>query len=108
MKTVELIKNRIKNSRCAVLGFGVSNVPLVELLIECGNEITVHDKKDIEKLGEKAKLFSKQGVRFVTGENYLADSSIALDQCRALGFSGIHIVSDKVFDLMEEYVKEMV
>ncbi|MBO5716274.1 MAG: UDP-N-acetylmuramoyl-L-alanine--D-glutamate ligase [Clostridia bacterium] len=71
MKTVELIKNRIKNSRCAVLGFGVSNIPLVELLIQCGNEITVHDKKDIEKLGEKAKLFSKQGVRFVTGENYL-------------------------------------
>ena len=71
MKTVELIKNRIGNKRCAVLGFGVSNIPLVEILIQCGNEITVHDKKDIEKLGEKAKLFSSQGVRFVTGENYL-------------------------------------
>ena len=71
MKTVELIKNRIGNKRCAVLGFGVSNVPLVEVLLECVNEITVHDKKDIEKLGEKAKLFSSQGVRFVTGENYL-------------------------------------
>ncbi len=71
MKTVELIKNRIGNKRCAVLGFGVSNVPLVEVLIKCGNEITVHDKKDIEKLGDKAKLFSSQGVRFVTGENYL-------------------------------------
>ena len=71
MKTVELIKNRIGNARCAVLGFGVSNVPLVELLIECGNEITVYDKKDIEKLGEKARLFAEKGVRFVTGENYL-------------------------------------
>ena len=71
MKTVELIKNRIGNSRCAVLGFGVSNVPLVELLIECGNEIIVHDKKDIEALGEKARLFEEKGVRFVTGENYL-------------------------------------
>ena len=71
MKTVELIKNRIGNKRCAVLGFGVSNVPLVEVLIKCGNEITVHDKKDIEKLGDKAKLFSSQGVLFVTGENYL-------------------------------------
>ena len=54
-----------------MLGFGVSNVPLVELLIECGNEITVYDKKDIEKLGEKARLFAEKGVRFVTGENYL-------------------------------------
>ena len=71
MKTVELIKNRIGNKRIAVLGFGVSNIPLVEILLQCGNEITVHDKKDIEKLGDKAKLFSSQGVRFVTGENYL-------------------------------------
>ena len=71
MKTVELIKNRIKNARCAVLGFGVSNVPLVELLIECGNEITVHDKKNIEKLGNKAREFSEKGVKFITGENYL-------------------------------------
>ena len=71
MKTVELIKNRIGNSRCAVLGFGVSNVPLVELLIECGNEITVYDKKDIEALGEKARFFEEKGVRFVTGEDYL-------------------------------------
>lgn len=71
MKTVELIKNRIKNARCAVLGFGVSNIPLVEVLLECGNEIIVHDKKNIEKLGPKAKEFAKQGVRFVTGENYL-------------------------------------
>ena len=71
MKTVELIKNRIKNARCAVLGFGVSNIPLVELLIECGNEIIVHDKKALDKLGEKAIEFSNRGVRFVTGENYL-------------------------------------
>ena len=71
MKTVELIKNRIKNARCTVLGFGVSNIPLVELLIECGNEITVHDKKDIDKLGNKAKEFSEKGVKFITGENYL-------------------------------------
>lgn len=71
MKTVELIKNRIKNARIAVLGFGVSNIPLVELLIECGNEITVHDKKSISALGEKAKTFAGQGVNFVTGDNYL-------------------------------------
>ena len=71
MKTVELIKNRIGNKRIAVLGFGVSNIPLVEILIQCGNQITVHDKKNVEKLGEKAMLFQRQGVRFVTEENYL-------------------------------------
>lgn len=71
MKTVELIKNRIGNARVAVLGFGVSNIPLVELLIECGNEVTVHDKSDFEKLNPKAKDFLARGVKFVTGEKYL-------------------------------------
>ncbi len=71
MKTAALIKNRIKNAKIAVLGFGVSNIPLVELLIECGNEITVHDKNNIEKLDPRATLFAERGVKFVTGEGYL-------------------------------------
>ncbi len=71
MKTVELIKNRIKNARVAVLGFGVSNIPLVELLIAGGNEVCVHDKKDFEKLDSRAKVFAEQGVRFINGNNYL-------------------------------------
>lgn len=71
MKTVELIKNRIGNARCAVLGFGVSNIPLVELLIECGNEITVHDKNDFDKLDVRAKDFAARGVKFVCGATYL-------------------------------------
>ena len=50
MKSAEMIKNRIGNARCAVLGFGVSNIPLVELLSECGNEITVHDRNDLCKV----------------------------------------------------------
>lgn len=71
MKTVELIKNRIGNARCAVLGFGVSNIPLVELLIECGNKITVHDKNDFDKLDARAKEFAARGVKFVCGATYL-------------------------------------
>jgi NDP-sugar pyrophosphorylase family protein len=29
-----------------------------------------------------------------------------LEDCRALGFSGIHILSDKVLDFMAQYVEE--
>ena len=54
MKTSTLIKNRIENASCAVLGLGVSNIPLVELLLECGNKITVYDKSSLENLGDKA------------------------------------------------------
>ena len=71
MKTVELIKNRIKNARCAVLGFGVSNIPLVELLLECGNEIIVHDKNSFDKLDARSIAFAERGVKFITGEDYL-------------------------------------
>ena len=59
MKTSALVKNRIKNARCAVLGFGVSNIPLVEILLECGNSITVHDKNGIDKLDPRAKEFQE-------------------------------------------------
>ena len=71
MKTSTLIKNRIGNARCAVLGFGVSNIPLVEMLIECGNEITVYDKNDFNNLDARAKDFANRGVKFITGEKYL-------------------------------------
>ncbi len=73
MKSSVLIKNKIGNARCAVLGFGVSNIPLVELLVECGNEVTVHDKNDFDKLDSRARALAECGVRFVTGESYLDD-----------------------------------
>lgn len=71
MKTSDIIKNRIGNKRVAILGFGVSNAPLTEILIECGNEITVYDKTDLTLLGQRAKALSERGVRFITGEGYL-------------------------------------
>ena len=42
----------------------------------------------------------------VTGEVILSDGSLTEEQCFAFPFSGIHIMSDKVFDLMEGYVQE--
>ncbi len=41
-----------------------------------------------------------------TGDYSLADKSLKVDDCLAYGFSGIHIMSDKVFALMDEYVDE--
>jgi NDP-sugar pyrophosphorylase family protein len=40
-----------------------------------------------------------------TGDYRIADESIALEDCVRYGFSGIHILSDKVLGLMEEYAK---
>ena len=38
-----------------------------------------------------------------TGEVRSPYTDIRPDECRKLAFSGIHIISDKVFDVMEEY-----
>ena len=56
-------------------------------------------------------LFHPETMRLVgwhntdSGAHHLADDSIALEDCRALGFSVIHILSDKVLGLMEEYAR---
>lgn len=56
-------------------------------------------------------LFHPETMRLVgwhntnTGDHHLADDSMALEDCARYGFSGIHILSDKVLGLMEEYAK---
>lgn len=41
-----------------------------------------------------------------TGDQILVDPQVDPEKCVALAFSGIHILSDKVFALMDEYVCE--
>ena len=41
-----------------------------------------------------------------TGEQFMADQNIEAQDCIALAFSGIHIISDRIFTLLDEYVKE--
>lgn len=56
-------------------------------------------------------LFHPETMRLVgwhntnTGDYHLADDTVALEDCTRYGFSGIHILSDKVLALMEEYAK---
>lgn len=64
--------DQIHSLHCAVLGFGVSNRPLVVFLLDLGaKSITVHDKKSVEELGEEAVALMARGVTFVTGDTYL-------------------------------------
>lgn len=57
-------------------------------------------------------LFAPDTMRLVgwmntdTGDYHVAEDGIAPSACRALAFSGIHILSDKVPALMQEYVNE--
>lgn len=42
----------------------------------------------------------------VTGQTLMAVPSVNPSECLSLGFSGIHIMSDTIFPLMEEYVNK--
>lgn len=41
----------IKGKKVGVLGIGVSNIPLINFLLELGAEVTAFDKKDETQLG---------------------------------------------------------
>ncbi len=70
----EKILEKLRTSHIAVLGFGVSNIPLVRFLLDIGaTNITVHDKKEWEALGEAAQEYREAGVRFMTGSDYLEE-----------------------------------
>lgn len=57
-------------------------------------------------------LFHPETMRLVgwynaaDGNTFMADPSLNKENCRMLAFAGIHILSDKIFDHMDEYIKE--
>lgn len=60
---------------CAVIGIGVSNLPLIDFLCERGAKVVARDKKDITELSKNPALdietLCAKGVSFITGEGYL-------------------------------------
>lgn len=69
--TIQDFKEKAIGMKTAVIGIGVSNLPLVRMLADCDAEICVHDKRNAEQLGEVYDELTSLGVRFVLGEGYL-------------------------------------
>lgn len=68
-------KKSIKNKKISVVGIGVSNVPLIEFLLDGGANVTAHDKRTKEQLGEVYDKLKALGARFVLGDDYLDNIS---------------------------------
>ena len=60
------IADLAKGNDVSVLGFGISNRPLVTVLCRLGAHVTVYDQRSAEELGEAACSASECGVRFTT------------------------------------------
>ena len=62
----------LQGKTITVIGLGVSNRPLLKLLLDAGYNVTVRDKRPAEKFGEDdAKKLEAAGCHLILGENYL-------------------------------------
>ncbi len=63
----------LKDKTVAVIGIGVSNQPLIRLLLKRGISVTACDKKSREELGTLGAELESLGARLQLGEGYLRD-----------------------------------
>lgn len=70
---LEEFNNYIKNKRVAIIGLGVSNVPLIDYLHNLGAKIVVFNNKPIDSLDSSIldKIYELK-IEYSFGENYLA------------------------------------
>ena len=61
----------LRGKKILVLGLGVSNRPLVRLLLEFGCDVMGCDRTPREKLDEEVLALEKAGCKLHVGENYL-------------------------------------
>ena len=71
--TIQEYLSSLRGKTAAVLGIGVSNTPLIELLCRSGVQVVACDKKSREALGERAAQLETLGARLCLGEHYLDD-----------------------------------
>ena len=63
----------LKGNTVTVIGIGVSNTPLIEMLCKSGNRVVACDRKSREALGETAERLETLGAVLKLGEDYLKD-----------------------------------
>ena len=68
---VDAYFERLRGKRAVVLGIGVSNRPLIRMLLEYGAEVTACDKTPREKLDEEVLALERLGAQLHVGEDYL-------------------------------------
>ena len=59
--TIQEYLSSLRGKTAAVLGIGVSNTPLIELLCRSGVQVIACDKKSREALGERAPQLEALG-----------------------------------------------
>ena len=71
----EQFKESVNGKKITVIGIGISNLPLINLLCENGANVTACDRKSEDALGEIAVKLKIRGVKLFLGEKYLENLS---------------------------------
>lgn len=71
MTKLEEFKKNINGANVNVIGIGISNMPLIRLLVKLGAKVTAFDAKDEKYLGDNYLQCCELGVKTVLGEDYL-------------------------------------
>ncbi len=69
--TLQEYLQSLRGRRLAVIGIGVSNQPLLKLLLEAGLDVTACDRKDRTALGAMAEELERAGCALRLGADYL-------------------------------------
>ncbi len=67
----ENLKIDFSGKRVALIGAGVSNMPLIAFIKAHGGIVTLREKKTAEELGARAEEIVRLGAELISGESYL-------------------------------------
>ena len=71
MSTIQEYLSELSGRSVTVIGMGISNIPLIKMLLRAGVEVTVRDKAPRERLAEQAQELESLGAKLIFGEQYL-------------------------------------
>ena len=73
MSTITEYLEELSGRSVTVIGMGISNVPLIKMLLRAGVKVTVRDKANREKVADLAQELESLGATLVLGPDYLKD-----------------------------------
>ena len=71
MSTITEYFESLRGQSIAIIGMGVSNTPLIRMMLRAGLKVTVCDKASRDRIGEQADELESLGAKFQLGEDYL-------------------------------------
>ena len=70
---LEEFNNYLKNRKVAVIGLGVSNIPLIEYLHNLNSKVTIFDKRNMEEIDKNIiEKITEYSMEFSFGKEYLS------------------------------------